>query len=537
MPGRGALTRTFLALILFAALAHAQTAIVEGTVLNSATRAGVPEVKVTLWTPKGARYDATTDASGSFRIAGVQPGEYRSRYEKPGFAEVDHPGFGQPPLRVGTAGSNRADADLVPFATLRGRVIDPDGKPAGHISIQLGYHDPVETDADGRFELTELRPGTYTLRASPKAGPTTRPAKDRTQIIPTYYPSTTSLAEAERIRIRAGADLPGYEIHLRASPVYRVRGVVLDETGEPVRKANVRLLGPGEDTLLAGRSVTSSPAGIVQSFLNIRGVRNLEATQLSREDGTFEFPSVRPGDWTLEAQLDPQHDGRNNIFVVSSAGVPAPVSDRDLENMELQFAPGFTLEMIADWGDQPPPAGSRMPNVTLIPSTPRLVETLGGKPPDDVLRFEHLLPGRYRIVPTPGLPPGFYPAAVMLGGRNVLRQEVELTPGTPPIRVVYKPNPGGIRGTVEQGEGATVLLWPEGAAIPDIVRAAKADARGAFEVTNVPPGDYSVVAFDRVSDQGGSEFSVLGAVAGGARVKVSEGSAETVELPLTRWPD
>ena len=424
------------------------------------------------------------------------------------------------------------DAQLVPFATLRGRVLDPDGKPAADVAVRLGLHDPAQTDADGGFKLDQLRSGTYWLLASPLEKPS--PANsDHTHLIPTYYPSTPNLVEAERIQVRPGADLPGYEIHLRASQVFHVRGVVLDETGKPVPHANVRLLGPGENRLLAGRSSFSFPVGTIQYFLNIRGVQNQETTQLSRDDGTFEFPSVRPGDWTLEGELDPQLDAHKNLYYVSSGGVPAPVSDRDLDNLELRFAPGFNVEVAADWGGQLP-ARNREPSVMLIPLTRRQVATPAQ---GSALTFAHMLPGRYRIVPTPGLPPGFYASAVMLAGRNVMGQEVELTPGMPPVRVVYKPNHGSVRGTVEQGAGATVVLWPDGAVIPDMVRAVITDSRGAFEVTNVSPGDYSVIAFDRVSNEGGSESFVLGVVAAGMRVKVSEGSSETVQVPLTRWPD
>ena len=308
--------------------------------------------------------------------------------------------------------------------------------------------------------------------------------------------------------------------------------MALDQTGKPVPHASVRLLGPGEERLLAGRSSLGFPGGSVQYFLNIRGVQNQEAALPARDDGTFEFPSVRPGDWTLEAELDPQLDAQHNLHYVSSGGVPAPVSDRDLDNVQL----GFNVEVATDWGGQPPP-GKPEPSVMLIPLTRRQVVTPGKPMPSSELTFAHMLPGRYRIVPTPGLPPGFYSAAIMLGGHDVLGQDVELTAGTPQIRVIYKPNPGSIRGTVEQGGEGTVLLWALGTAIPDMVRAVQADPNGAFEITNVPPGDYSVIAFDRVSDQGGSESVVLGSVASGVRVKVSEGAAETVQIPVTRWPD
>jgi hypothetical protein len=151
--------------------------------------------------------------------------------------------------------------------------------------------------------------------------------------------------------------------------------------------------------------------------------------------------------------------------------------------------------------------------------------------------LEHVQPGRYRIVPTLGSTPGFYSAAIMLGGRNVLGQEVELTAATPAIQVVYKPNPGSVRGTVDQGEGATVLLWPEGSDIPEFVPAVVAGSRGEFEFRGLAPGEYLLVAFDHIPASGGTETFVRGAVAGGTRVQVQEGGSESVQIPLIHWPD
>jgi hypothetical protein len=150
---------------------------------------------------------------------------------------------------------------------------------------------------------------------------------------------------------------------------------------------------------------------------------------------------------------------------------------------------------------------------------------------------EHVLPGLYRVVPTIGSTPGYYAAAIMIGGRNALGEEVELNAATPSIQVVYRPNPGSVRGTVDQGEGAIVLLWPEGPDIPEFVPAVVAGSRGEFEFQGLAPGEYVLVAFDRIPPSGGTETFVRGAIAGGTRVQVQEGGSESVQVPVTRWPD
>ena len=199
---------------------------VEGRIADNASHVGVPGVTVTLWTQKGdLRYSATSDSSGSFHISDVQSGEYRSRYEKPGFLQLELPRFGEPMLRVGYGGSARVDVELTHFSTLSGRVLDPDGAPLAKAKVEIGPYTDAETDNDGRFTLTDLRPGTYTMRATVPAGSDSSLQRGpRSAIVPTYFPSATDQADAERIVLRGGAGLTGYDIRLRASPVFACAG-------------------------------------------------------------------------------------------------------------------------------------------------------------------------------------------------------------------------------------------------------------------------------------------------------------------------
>jgi protocatechuate 3,4-dioxygenase beta subunit len=502
---------------------------VEGTVTDSATHAGIPGVSVTLSALKGAGGGTTTsDSSGTFRITGVDPGEYNLRFDKPGYLQLRLPQFGQPRLRVGAGGAARMDAELVAMATMRGRVLGPDGQPAAKVTVDLGFSS-AETDADGRFEIKDLRPGAYWLKASTKAD---KAREGQVQIVPTWYPSTTNQAEAEQITVRAGADLAGYEIRLRTSAVYHVRGVVLDEFGKPTSHARVQLLSAQTEMhLLAGRGVMGPGNNV---YMNIPGMRQ-EAEAVSREDGTFEFAAVRPGEWSVTAS-DPKQDDNKKTYVAASGLTPATVSDHDVDNLELRYTPDFSMEARADWGDQRPPANGR-PALMVMPVENGLL-AMGGEPgPGGSVVYAHMQPGRYRIIPTPGSTTGFYAASIMIGGQNVIGQEVELSAATPAITVVYRPNPGRVRGTVDQGEGATVLLWPDSPEIPPVVRTAQAGPRGEFEFAGVAPGSYSLVALDHVPAGGGPEGFLRSAIAGGTRVSLQEGGSESVQMGVTHWPD
>jgi hypothetical protein len=521
--------RRYLLLLVPLALSAQTGATVEGTVADTVTHQGIPGVSVTLWTQKGTRYAADTDSSGAFRIPAVEPGEYRSRYEKPGFETLEMPRFGEPTLHVGIGGSHRLSAEIAKFATLRGRVFDPEGKPASGLTVEIGPFTEATTDNDGRFTLTNLRPGTYTLHAvAPNRSSDKTP---RTEIIPTYFPSAIDPADADRIVVRGGADLDGFDIHLRTSPVFRLRGVVLDEAGKPAAQVSVRLLRPSSGRLLSGVEIV----GGVQSFMNIPGFETEGMTIATGDDGRFEFPEVRPGQWLLQAELDPRHDSSNETYFLTTTVVPASVSDRDILDLELHFDPSFALDITPDWGDRQPPTGGTFGSAKLFRVDSGNIPVIGRTSKEGVTHFGHIVPARYRIIPG-FTPAGYYAAGVLVDGRDVWGQDVLITASSS-VRIVYKPNPGGVRGTVEQGEGATVLLWSQASGIPYMVPAVKAGANGSFEFNNLTPGTYSVLAFDRINAQDVSRDYMLRTVANAPQVKVDELSVPSLTLTLARWPD
>src|SRR5579863_8748814 len=170
-------------------------------------------------------------------------------------------------------------------ASLHGRVLDPEGKPAARIAIEL--NSPSEgslraaSEEEGTFTFGDLRPGTYTLRAMPEAKPRLQDG-ERIETAPTYFPSVIEEAEAKRITVQQGDDLPGFEIRLRTAPVHRVRGVVLDPGGKAVEHTAVLLFKPASGPLMM-------VSGAYRAMIP-RQTPAQYAVAITDENGAFEFP-------------------------------------------------------------------------------------------------------------------------------------------------------------------------------------------------------------------------------------------------------
>ena len=144
------------------------------------------------------------------------------------------------------------------------------------------------------------------------------------------------------------------------------------------------------------------------------------------------------------------------------------------------------------------------------------------------LRLPFVLPGNYQALDKPGLS-----SRVFLGESEVTGQTFNLTAAGPRLRIVARTKSGAMRGTVEKGGGATVVLIPqriEGVALGQTVVCA---AGGSFELSAVSPGDYTIAAFDRMDIRSPSAATMLGVAAlRGTSVKVEEGSAANVILSV-----
>jgi hypothetical protein len=479
---------------------------VTGTVSNAMTHAPISGAAVKLTGP--ASYEARTDATGAFHIDGVQPGQYTAEFNASGFLSLPNTHAARRPFAIPAGGDpvNLVVA-LPPTARMQGTVRNGDGRPAARAEVRLlhshgGGGTFVTADDEGRFTIPELVPGRYLIQVIPG-----RQSKENVWA-PVWFPDSDQRAGAQPIVVPIGAELSGYDIRLRATPRFRIRGSVVDDDGKPAAAVSLKL-------------TTTDPWD------------KPEAEVKSGEDGAFEFTSVRPCDWRLLAEL--KRDG------VTLRGVePVLVSRQDIDHLEVRLSRPFVLHGFVDREERRDAKGERKVSmIALEPVDGRQDGRPGGfHKQDGSLVIENVYPGRYEIKPF-GFLPGYYVESVKLGEREVIGQYVDLVDGSQPIRVTYRSNAPRVKGTVEGGCDVAVLL-PQDEAFLDgqFIRTGACDAEGRFEIGSVRPGSYYAFAFDRV-DMGAFEDAsfVRGIAARAEKVHVERGEAATVQLKQMAWPE
>jgi len=421
--GKFHLVLSLLALIFAAHSASAQSGsagVVRGTVTDP-TGAVIPGVEVGPARAAGnglkfLKFRNWTGPSGEFRFSDLTPGEHSFSFEKDGYYSE-----GPTTVRVEAQGIVHLRKELDPLTTINGRVLDPGNRGMRRISVELltgrgQYLRTVPADDVGAFQVRNLHPGAYLLRAIPNRAS----VQTSTLRAPSYYPGVPTVAEASPIRVNGEKAIDGCDIRLSAPTAFGIRGRVVDPAGNPVAQATVRL--KSADT----------------HYLFERGAADAQAH--SDRDGRFEFPAVTAGHWHLWAE-----SGKLMGFV------PVAMTRSDHDGVDIQLARPFRLAVTMD--------GAGVPIHLLPVDGPLEQEVHSGSPKDGKIALEGVYPGRYWFYQS--TPKGEYLDAILLGERDVLGWEVDLAEGAPPIRMLYKQGGGTVRGTVAQGGGVTVVLVPD----------------------------------------------------------------------------
>ncbi len=520
-------------LFLGALPALVSAAVVEGTVTDALSKAPIPNATVRLYGERDTVVSTKSDSLGQFRLEDVREGRYRP--------VIFHDEYALPPphhpsrrtLLVANGGPpTPLNVELLPHAQLSGRVLSPSRQPIPGVPVGMRrpwdkqWTQTTHADPEGLFRFPRLDPGPWILAAIPHfrveapasikvpkpIDPPPQGDDDQpTGWTTTFFPNVTDSAGAARIVLQPGARLDAYDLTLRAAPLRRVSGIVLDEDGKPAPNAAVRLV----DQASQGANQISATAGA---------------------DGRFEFLSAHDGDWRLFAQTQQVTPARRGFAEIH-------VSRRDLSGISVRLSSPFQVTGKVE-RDQPRDAeGNRsVTAVYLLPmESAAEVPGMSFHQQDGSFVLKSIYPGRYSVLPA-GYVPGYYVASIQYGDRDVTSHPIEIRYPPLPLKIVYSAGAARVSGTVERAPNATVVLIPRDEALRDgdqHVRTANCDAQGRFHLDSLRPGAYYAFAFQQISDTAQLEdIEFVRKLAPSAtNLNLKHGESASIELRLQPWPE
>ena len=460
-------------------------------------------------------FRARTGEDGRFVFANLKPGKYRLLAAHPrgtyypaeyGQRHPRGPGYD---FALDGAQPMRLRLEMAAMASVSGRVLGADGRPAPHTHVmaaEVSYRNGervlnqvqgVETDDRGDYRLFWLPPGQYYIGAFPEG------LRRRTSTVPfgppgaveslnqtysqgfiqyrddsgvveevyetVYAPGETNLQLARLLDLRLGSSINGVDISLAAGrrQALRLRGVVIDgATSQPARGVSVsivpRTTGP----------VTFSP------------------TATTDAGGTFEITGLMPGSYFA---VPTANVGSNAPL---SAVQPVEIGGSNLDGLRFVITPGFSLSGRVTLDDQPA-EGYRIglvPEVSRLPA-PRFNATSPG-----AFSLDGVHPGNYRVIVTSPNPTS-YVKSIRLAGMEVLDDEVRIADRPlGDLDVVLGRNGGVVEGQVTDLQqnyppNVLVVLIPSGSRRADLFKTATTDMAGRFRIQGLSPGNYLAFAW------------------------------------------
>ena len=270
------------------------TGVVKGQVVDGQSGSPLARARVGLQGPGGLRRTLLTDESGNFVFAALPPGLYSLTVDKSTYLQWRYPGSVST-LRNTAKFFSLLDAQVlaatVPLfhgGAISGRVVDSHSEPVESAYVQVmrlprsgGGRPTVRgggaTNDLGEFRIPRLEPGRYLLLAQPRrdvqeGGPATQPT-------PTFYPGVSTREQALPITVDRSASVTGVDLMLVDGTMSRVTGTLADSNG--------RVLSSG--------------------FVNVRAIVDGvpdgfdSATAAVKSDGTFEL-RLAPGEYQIEGR-------------------------------------------------------------------------------------------------------------------------------------------------------------------------------------------------------------------------------------------
>jgi hypothetical protein len=413
---------------------------------------------------------------------------------KPGYLPLEN---GQPGTQVDLGASSEITIPLMPEALIIGHVNLPTNDGTDKMQVEIYRRDvqdgrphwvsagTVQTRANGDFRFANLRKGDYKLFTNELLDQDLLTFDPRGQLYgypPVYYPATADFEDASVIHLKAGETFPASLTPSRRE-YYPVKVNVMNSA-----------MGAGYNTTvgLQGHRGPGYSLGYDQDEGTIQGML---------PNGNYTVEVVKFGENSATGKLNLSVHGAAvegpSLMLVPSNSIEVRLKDERTKSTNAQPGLwrnfGFMLVPREEFGAANP--------VSIQPPK---------SPEDETIVFTNVSPGSYWV--RAGENPWGYMAAVNCGGSDLSRQPLVVGFGaaTPPVEITIRDDGAQIDGNVEnwrkeerptvirsfsRSGQAVVVFLP----IPDGTgqfRQTWISPNGDFNLAQVPPGEYRVIAFD-----------------------------------------
>jgi hypothetical protein len=494
------------------------TGTIEGVVVRLGTNEPIEDARVMLintGSDANSSPPIMTSSDGTFTFKDLTAGSYRLAFAGNGYVRQEYGQrlfFGKgTPIELSEGQTVKGIVSrMTPTGTVSGRIQDSEGHPLPGITVQLmrnGYDakgqqilrsfGKAQTNDLGEYRIYFVTPGPYYLGAGQVRGEFAQ-IQNRESYIPAFYPGVRDPRSASLIEILAGSETRGVDLTLqRQERLFVVRGRVVDSsTGKaPENIGGLHL----EQTDVIG-NFDGSGRSDVPLYQN----------------GTFEFPNVAPGRYSLVALAyeSAAKDREDRIALRQEGIVPIEVIDSNIDGIEVRLRRGFTisgrlrqedggaLSGVSLWNVSTggPPQGAHLTPIS-ISSVLRMKPDFSHLEGDGTFQVLNMMPGEY-LFSIDWLGDQYLKEA-RFGGVDILSRPLRFTGSeASSLEIVLSPNMGTLEGRVlnerlEAVPAAQVALVPDrNRDRPTLFRAVTTDSSGRFQISKIAPGEYKLFAWE-----------------------------------------
>lgn len=447
-----------------------------------------------------------TSEDGKFEFAGLPAGKYSLEGSKSGFVSSFYDEHDQFSTAIATGASLDTEnlvLRLAPEAVITGKILDETGEPIQRATVTLYYDDhsagsgeihqvrSAQTDDQGIYEISPVKPGTYFLSASATPWYAVHPGSeverqaaaagtfDRSLDVAyplTYYADVSDSDTATPIPV-GGAERVEVDVHLAPVPAIRVLFHVPDNGPKTVMFPQL------QQSAFDGTTAVRASGG------NVVAPGILEVTGIPA--GRYSVNFHGPGSGLRMNGIDLTKDG----------------AEVDTSNAETLSS---VKVLVRAPGESALPSGLTIGLRSGKSGTWQAVDSKGAT------EFQQVAAGRYEVA-LRGAPSSYSIAHISAKGAQVSGHAVTIgTEPSPSVLLTLQIGSIDIQGTVKrEGKpfaGAMVILIPKNAETnPDLFRRDQSALDGSFSLRGVVPGSYIILAFENGWDLDWSQPKVIAA--------------------------